>query len=71
MLRNSFTQNSSASNEDLDCFDYFIGVDASRQVDEKFSNMDSETIAEIVNALYLYLANMFLMLHYVFLPAAI
>lgn len=52
-IRNSFTQNSSASNEDLDCFDYFIGVDAIRQVDEKFSNMDSETIAEIVNALAL------------------
>lgn len=52
-IKNSFTQNSSASNEDLDCFDYFIGVDASRQVDEKFSNMDSETIAEIVNALAL------------------
>lgn len=52
-IRNSFTQNSSASNEDFDCFDYFIGVDASRQVDEKFSNMDSETIAEIVDALAL------------------
>ena len=52
-IRNSFTQNSSASNEDLDCFDYFIGVDASRQVDEKFSNMGSETIAEIVDALAL------------------
>lgn len=52
-VSNSITQGCAVSNDVLDCFDYFIGVDSSKQAEEKFSKMTSGKIDEIVDALSL------------------
>lgn len=52
-IRNSITKGCIATDDVLDCFDYFIGIDSSKHVNEKFSNMSQDRIDEIVDALSL------------------
>lgn len=52
-IRNAITKGCPATDDVLDCFDYFIGIDSSKHVNEKFCNMSQERIDEIVDALSL------------------
>lgn len=52
-IKNSITQGMQTNEDSLDCFDYFLSVEESRKVEEKFKNISKEKIDEIIDALSL------------------
>lgn len=52
-VKNKITENVVDKEDNIDCFDYFLGLEQSRKVQRKFCDMSTENIREIVSALKL------------------
>lgn len=52
-VKNKMTENVVDKEDNIDCFDYFLGLEQSRKVQRKFCDMSTENIREIVSALKL------------------
>lgn len=49
-IQNSITDGCQTLDDQLDCFDYFLGVEFSKKVENKFQNMTQDKIDEIIQA---------------------
>lgn len=52
-VHNSITADNPSLDDSISCFDYFLGVETSKKVEEKFAKMTPEKITEILGALAL------------------
>ncbi|MCM1295837.1 MAG: hypothetical protein NC311_09875 [Muribaculaceae bacterium] len=52
-VKNKITEKVEDKEDNIDCFDYFLGLEQSKNVQSKFNNMSTEEIREIASALKL------------------